>query len=116
MVNKPGVPANPYGGTNGATTTTPAGNLASYDVNSANVAFRIAPTPNGDPAGSGNQMGPNVPIGPINVGGCMDFHGVAQQLGYSFSFVLLGNQSGAAIDTQEEAEFPPKPNTLPDGS
>ena len=53
------------------------------------------------------------------MGGCMGCHGVAQQLGYSFSFVLLGNQSGAAIDTQQEAEIPPNPNTLstlPSGS
>ena len=47
----------------------------------------------------------------------MDCHGVAQQLGYAFSFVLLGNQSGAGIDTQTDAEIPPRPNAIvPTGS
>ncbi len=35
-----------------------------------------------------------------NMGGCMGCHGVAQTLGYSFSFVLKGGYAGATTDTQ----------------
>lgn len=37
---------------------------------------------------------------PINMGGCMGCHGVAQLNGYSFSFVLLGGQAGADPDSE----------------
>ncbi len=46
-----------------------------------------------------------------NMGGCMGCHGVAQTKGFSFSFVLLGGQEGAAIDTESHFEIPPP--TLP---
>ncbi|MEM8932810.1 MAG: hypothetical protein AAGE94_16620, partial [Acidobacteriota bacterium] len=42
-----------------------------------------------------------------NMGGCMGCHGVAQQNGYSFSFVLLGGQRGADADTEATENVPP---------
>lgn len=44
----------------------------------------------------------NVQFGakPINTGGCMGCHAVAQLNGYSFSFVLLGGQAGAGPDAE----------------
>ncbi len=50
-------------------------------------------------------------IGAYNMGGCMGCHGVAQISGYSFSFVLLGNQAGAAPDTLTHVDIPPPPPT-----
>jgi hypothetical protein len=37
---------------------------------------------------------------PVNMGGCMGCHGVAQLKGFNFSFVFLGGQAGSGIDTQ----------------
>jgi hypothetical protein len=37
---------------------------------------------------------------PVNMGGCMGCHGVAQLKGFNFSFVFLGGQAGSDIDTQ----------------
>lgn len=39
----------------------------------------------------------------FNMGGCMGCHGVVQQLGYSFSFVLQKNQNGTAPETPPPA-------------
>ena len=52
---------------------------------------------------------PNVTFGgaPYNMGGCQGCHGVAQQDGYAFSFVLLDGQGGALADTEEEENIPP---------
>lgn len=44
-----------------------------------------------------------------NMGGCMGCHGVAQTKGFSFSFVLLGGQRGADVDTQTQFTVPPAP-------
>ena len=38
----------------------------------------------------------------FNMGGCMGCHGVAQNKGYSFSFVLFNGQRGADVDTQTD--------------
>jgi len=46
-------------------------------------------------------------IGALNQGGCMGCHGVAQQNGYAFSFVLLGGQRGADVDTEGRFKIPP---------
>ena len=51
-----------------------------------------------------------------NMGGCMGCHGVAQTLGYSFSFVLLDGFLGAVTDTQEHFDQPgadPNPQPAP---
>jgi hypothetical protein len=58
-----------------------------------------------------NRNTPNVAFSSngINMGGCMGCHGVAQVKGYSFSFVLLGGQEGADIDTEEVFTVPPPP-------
>jgi hypothetical protein len=45
----------------------------------------------------------------FNQGGCMGCHGVAQQNGYSFSFVLLGGQRGSDVDTETSFEIPAPP-------
>jgi hypothetical protein len=45
----------------------------------------------------------------FNMGGCMGCHGVAEVKGYSFSFVLLGGQRGADVDTQKSFDVPPPP-------
>lgn len=37
---------------------------------------------------------------PVNMGGCMGCHGVAQLKGFNFSFVFSDGQAGADIDTQ----------------
>ncbi len=37
---------------------------------------------------------------PVNMGGCMGCHGIAQLNGYNFSFVFLAGQRGAGLDTQ----------------
>lgn len=37
---------------------------------------------------------------PVNMGGCMGCHGVAQLKGFNFSFVFSDGQDGADIDTQ----------------
>ena len=42
-----------------------------------------------------------------NMGGCMGCHGVAQQNGYSFSFVLLGGVHSAQRDTESDENIPP---------
>jgi hypothetical protein len=42
-----------------------------------------------------------------NMGGCMGCHGVAQTKGFSFSFVLLGGQRGADVDTETQFTVPP---------
>lgn len=44
-----------------------------------------------------------------NMGGCMGCHGVAQSRGFSFSFVLLGGQAGADVDTEKNFTVPPQP-------
>lgn len=44
---------------------------------------------------------------PVNMGGCMGCHGVAQSKGYSFSFVLLGGYQDALTDTETHFEIPP---------
>lgn len=41
-----------------------------------------------------------------NMGGCQGCHGIAQQNGYSFSFVLLDGVNGAQADTEDEADIP----------
>lgn len=41
------------------------------------------------------------------MGGCMGCHGVAQLKGYSFSFVLLGGQAGAGVDSESQFDPPP---------
>lgn len=41
-----------------------------------------------------------------NMGGCQGCHGVAQQNGYSFSFVLLDGINGALPDTEDDADIP----------
>jgi len=46
----------------------------------------------------------------INMGGCMGCHGVAQIKGFSFSFVLLGGQQGADVDTEKSFTVPPPPS------
>lgn len=43
----------------------------------------------------------------LNMGGCMGCHGVAQQNGYAFSFVLLDGTRGATADTESEENIPP---------
>jgi hypothetical protein len=43
---------------------------------------------------------------PVNMGGCQGCHGVAQQNGYSFSFVLLDGVNGAKPDTEDDADIP----------
>ncbi len=43
---------------------------------------------------------------PVNMGGCQGCHGVAQQNGYSFSFVLLDGINGAKADTEDDADIP----------
>lgn len=37
---------------------------------------------------------------PLNMGGCMGCHGVAQLKGYNFSFVFADGQDGSGLDTQ----------------
>lgn len=37
---------------------------------------------------------------PVNMGGCMGCHGVAQLKGFNFSFVFADGQAGSGIDTQ----------------
>ena len=37
---------------------------------------------------------------PVNMGGCMGCHGVAQLNGYNFSFVFQNGQRGSGLDTQ----------------
>jgi len=37
---------------------------------------------------------------PVNMGGCMGCHGVAQLKGFNFSFVFSDGQAGSGIDTQ----------------
>jgi hypothetical protein len=39
---------------------------------------------------------------------CMGCHGVAQSRGFSFSFVLLGGQAGADVDTEKNFTVPPQ--------
>ena len=43
----------------------------------------------------------------MNMGGCMGCHGVAQQNGYAFSFVLLDGTRGAVADTEDEENIAP---------
>ena len=43
----------------------------------------------------------------FNMGGCMGCHGVAQNKGYSFSFVLFDGQKGADVDTQTNFALAP---------
>ena len=49
-----------------------------------------------------------------NMGGCMACHGVAQSLGYSFSFVLKGGYAGASTDTQSHFDIAGATRTEPD--
>ncbi len=58
-----------------------------------------------------NRQTPNVAYfgQGYNMGGCMGCHGVSEVKGYSFSFVLLGGQQGAGVDTQQSFEVPPPP-------
>jgi len=44
--------------------------------------------------------------GAMNMGGCQGCHGIAQQNGYSFSFVLLDGVGGAQADTEMDADIP----------
>ncbi|MEM7358822.1 MAG: hypothetical protein AAF431_06985 [Pseudomonadota bacterium] len=44
--------------------------------------------------------------GQNNMGGCQGCHGIAQQNGYSFSFVLLDGVNGAKADTEDEGSIP----------
>ena len=46
---------------------------------------------------------------PVNMGGCMGCHGVAQLRGFSFSFVLEDGQAGAGVDTEKNFVVPPLP-------
>jgi hypothetical protein len=76
------------------------------------------PNPNKGPivnSGGSNESTSTTPKKPgaYNMGGCMGCHGVAQIRGYSFSFVLLGNQGGAVPDTQVFVDIPPPPTTPP---
>jgi hypothetical protein len=73
-----------------------------FQRDASNLAFR---THMGGRGGGGQQ--PSTPVYEYNMGGCMGCHGVAQLSGYSFSFVLLGNQYGAAPDTQTDFAIPP---------
>ena len=59
-----------------------------------------------------NRNTPNVSFNgsAINMGGCMGCHGVAQVKGFSFSFVLLGGQQGADVDTEDSFTVPPPPS------
>lgn len=59
-----------------------------------------------------NRNTPNVTFGQTgyNMGGCMGCHGVAQTKGFSFSFVLLGGQRGADVDTETQFTVPPPPS------
>jgi hypothetical protein len=70
----------------------PAANTTAYDPTQPNVAFQ-------------NQY----PVPPVDMGGCMGCHGVAQVLGSSFSFVLFDGPRGAAIDTPSDVAIPPNP-------
>lgn len=56
-----------------------------------------------------NRTTPNIAFmgSAYNMGGCQGCHGVAQQNGYAFSFVLLDGQSGAVADTEAEENIPP---------
>ena len=50
---------------------------------------------------------------PVNMGGCLGCHGVAQLNGYNFSFVFQDGQKGSVLDTQTHfdiAPTPPSPN------
>ena len=93
----------------------------SYDLTAHNLAFRIAPRSSpGFVTDQTTRLQVNQPVihgrqgdhddtkqGVYNMGGCMGCHGVAQANGYSFSFVLLGNQTGAVPDTQVVVDIPP---------
>lgn len=70
----------------------PAANATAYDPGQPNVAFK-------------NQQ--SVP--PVNMGGCMGCHGVAEVLGSAFSFVLFDGPRGAGIDTPTKVAIPPSP-------
>ncbi|MEM8963219.1 MAG: hypothetical protein AAGD38_17170 [Acidobacteriota bacterium] len=94
---------------------------STFDLNAPNLAFRIAPRDNpawdnGDKthqstiSGNNGQKNGNK-VGAWNMGGCMGCHGVAQQRGYAFSFVLLGNQGGGKADTQTMVDIPPPPES-----
>jgi hypothetical protein len=41
---------------------------------------------------------------PVNMGGCMGCHGVAQLRGFNFSFVFAAGSQGANVDTQQSFE------------
>ncbi|MEA2563772.1 MAG: hypothetical protein QOH06_5276 [Acidobacteriota bacterium] len=68
------------------------GTLA-FNRATSNVAF----SPTGNPSA----------IKGFNMGGCMGCHGVAQNKGYSFSFVLFDGQRGADVDTQSNFALAP---------
>lgn len=65
-----------------------------YDPTKPNVAFQ-------------NREPTHAP--PVNMGGCMGCHGVAQLLGSAFSFVLFDGPRGAGIDTPTQVAIPPNP-------
>ncbi len=69
-------------------------------------AMRLVP---GNGGFAFNRTNPNMTFGgkAFNMGGCMGCHGVAQQNGYAFSFVLLDGQGGALADTEAEENIPP---------
>ncbi len=73
-----------------------------FQFGASNLAYRTQ---------SGNKNTPHEFV----MGGCMGCHGVAQLSGYSFSFVLLDNQFGAAPDTVTEFTLPPVGPTGPTG-
>jgi len=56
-----------------------------------------------------NRDTPNITYGGagMNMGGCMGCHGVAQQNGYAFSFVMLDGTRGAVADTEDEENIAP---------
>ncbi|HEX5721027.1 MAG TPA: hypothetical protein VF179_33050, partial [Thermoanaerobaculia bacterium] len=71
----------------------PENHALAFDRTASNVVF--------SPAGKPSE------IAGFNMGGCMGCHGVAQNKGYSFSFVLFDGQRGANVDTQLSFEAAP---------
>ncbi|MEM8963927.1 MAG: hypothetical protein AAGD38_20755, partial [Acidobacteriota bacterium] len=98
----------------------PANSTSGFDLSGANLAFRIAPRSapaegqhksiiHGSIKNGTNGSKDGRKVGAHNMGGCMGCHGVSQLNGYSFSFVLLGNQQGGVPDTLTEVDIPPPP-------
>jgi hypothetical protein len=96
--------------------TTPANQFTDLSPISPPPPPPPAPQPpppfyDGNLAGVFNHKKQNVAYGGslYTMGGCMGCHGVAQLKGYSFSFVLLGGQQGAGVDTESKFDPPPPP-------